>query len=142
MHIMPAMIKVKTYAETGSFGADAVTLGSAQLDTASLMKGASLHRQAVALSKIDGGPRDLEKADNKVYTSNGEQVDFDKNKLVMSTSTGDSTTYFVVQDSGNLQRVAYAVQSNLEMGGPPTQFFGVTVNLDTKQYSGQSFTQE
>lgn len=144
MHIMPAMKMVKTYAATGSFGTDAVTLGPRDMDMQAVMKGARLHREAAALSKLDGGPQDLEPADNKVYTSDGNQVESANNGLIMCTSNGDSTTYFVVQNSENpaTQRVAYAVQSNLEMGGPPTQFFGVTINLETKEYQGQKFTQE
>jgi len=47
-----------------------------------------------------------------------------------------------VQNSGNEQRLAYAVQSNLEMGGPPTEYFGVTVNLETKEYSAQKLVGE
>lgn len=142
MHIMPAMQQVKAYAQTGSFGADAVSLNSQQLsnDMESVMKAARLHREAAALSKLDGSSKDLEPEANKVFTEDGNQVEAGKNSLVMCTSSGDSTTYFVVQNQDNLQRVAYAVQSNLEMGGPPTEFFGVTVNLETKEYSAQKLT--
>jgi hypothetical protein len=142
MHIMPAMQQVKTYAQTGSFGADAVSLNSQQLsnDMEPLLKAARLHREAAAMSKLDGSTRDLEPEANKVFTEDGNQVESGNDALVMCTSSGDSTTYFVVQNQDNLQRVAYAVQSNLEMGGPPTQFFGVTVNLDTREYSAEKFT--
>lgn len=144
MHIMPAMQKAKAYAESGSFGKDAVTLSSQDLsnDLELLMKGARLHRQAAELSKLDGSTRDLEPAAGKVYTEDGNQVESNGNSLVMCTGTGDSTTYFVVQNSGNEQRLAYAVQSNLEMGGPPTEYFGVTVNLETKEYSAQKLVGE
>ncbi|MFN8607537.1 MAG: hypothetical protein U0931_08395 [Vulcanimicrobiota bacterium] len=142
MHIMPAMKLAKTYAETGSFGNDAVTLSSQDMsqDMESLMKGARLHSEAARLSKLDGGPQDLDSAENKVYTEDGKQVESTGNALYMCIPRGDSTTYFVVQNQGDFQRLAYVEQSNLEMGGPPTQFFGVSVNLQTKEYSGQSLT--
>lgn len=144
MHIMPAMKLAKTYAETGSFGSDAVTLSSQDMskDMQPLMKGARLHREAVSLSKLDGGPQDLDPAENKVYTQDGKQVEASDNAIYMCIPRGDSTTYFVVQNQGDMQRVAYAEQSNLEMGGPPTQFYGVSVNLKTQEYSAQTLTWE
>jgi hypothetical protein len=142
MHIMPAMKLAKTFAETGSFGSDAVTISPRQMsdDMEPFFKGARLHREAAALKKMDDGPQDLDKAENKVYTEDGKQLDVTENAMYMCIPRGDSTTYFVVQNQGDFQRIAYAEQSNLEMGGPPTQFYGVNVNLKTKEYSAQSLT--
>ncbi|MBS2036113.1 hypothetical protein JST97_14080 [bacterium] len=142
MHIMPAMKLAKTFAETGSFGGDAVTLSSQEFskNMDSVMKGARLHREAAALSKLDGGPQDLDPAENQVYTQDGKQVENKGNALYMCIPKGDSTTYFVVQTEGDQQRLAFAEQSNLEMGGPPTRFFGVTVNLKTSEATAQSLT--
>ena len=142
MHVMPAMKLAKTYAETGSFGTDAVNLSSQDMsnDMESVFKGARLHREAAALAKLDGGPRDLDPEAGKVYTDKGTQVESTDNALYMCIPHGDSTTYFVVQNEGSTQRLAYAEMSNLEMGGPPTKFYGISVNVDTRESSAQSLT--
>ena len=142
MHIMPAMKLAKTYAETGSFGGDAVSISARGMsdDMEPVFKGARLHRDAANLLKLDGSSRDLDNQAGKVYTEDGKQVESKDNAIYMCIPKGDSTTYFVVQNQGDFQRVAYAEQSNLEFGGPPTTFYGVTVNMKTRESSAQSLT--
>lgn len=98
----------------------------------------------VKLSYVDQGssgkPPGTQELVERARETAAADDEFTDHSMTYCITHGDSTAYFACQTNDKLERLAFAVQRNLEFGGPPTQFYGITNVFDSGIMTAQTLT--
>lgn len=137
---LSALRRVRQYVETGTFGADAVNLTSADMcrNFEPIRHLTLLQSEALRLAKLDGSTADGELAAGLVQTRDGRRLEIEGKQLTLCVPEEDRTTYLVSRHEPGFERSATVVLRHPGgAGGPQASFYAATGRAATGELSGQ-----